>query len=259
MIESSHVGLDSQSLRNYHLGFNPRGRRARLASIEKKESSSTASPLLLGHSPIKHSTIISGSNNQVVIGHPSSAPTLPEPLKTERPTPNLVYAGGKRKAVFISPSQYEGICDPKTEEQRENSVEAFILKFENMKIERDRKIGRALNVIAKMKFRHKNGVRERDIDYGVWLNSPCNSTDIGVGDTRELVLLCVLDNKLLTFEDRRSGNLSFGAEGFTYLQEGDVEDYERIDINLIDQNSQAGLSIKLRVWRNGASFCSAEV
>jgi hypothetical protein len=227
--------------------------------LRKKEPSSTSSPLLLEHSPVKHSTIISGSNNQVVIGHPPSAQTPAEPPKTERPIPNLVYAGGKRKSVFISPLQNEGICDPKTETQRENSVEAFILKFENRKTKSGPQIGRAINVIAKMKFRHKNGATERDIDYGVWLNSPCNSTDIGIADTRELVLFCVLNNKRVTFEDRRNGNLYFGSEGFTYIQEGHVEDYERIDITLIDQNSQASLCIKLRVWREGASFCSAEL
>jgi hypothetical protein len=221
----------------------------------KREHASSSSRLSLKDSPVgERSTVISGSHNQVVIGHPSLTPATSNPPKTERPAPNLVYAGGKRKSVFISPSQYEGICDPKIDEQWNRSVEAFVLKFENMKPKGDRKIGRALNVIAKLKFRHKNGARERDIDYGVWLNSPCNSTEIGIGDTEELVLMCVLDNKLVTFEDRRSGNRFF--EGFTYIHDGDVEDYELIDIALIDQNSQANLSMTLRVWREGGNFFS---
>jgi hypothetical protein len=181
------------------------------------------------------------------------------PPKTERPVPNLVYAGGKRKSVFISQLPNEGICDPKTEEEWESAVEAFVLKFENRKPKGERKIGRALNVIAKLKFRHKNGATERDIDYGVWLNSPCNSTEIGIGDTEELVLMCVLDNKLVTFEDRRSGNRFSGYEASTYIHDGDVEDYDRIDITLIDQNSQASLSLKLRVRREGASFYTEEL
>lgn len=192
--------------------------------------------------------------DHVSIGQPTHERLSPP--KTERPAPNLVYAGGKRKSVFISQFPNEGICDPKTEEQREGSIEAFVLKFENRKPEGDRKIGRALNVIAKLKFHHKNGARERDIDYGVWLNSPCNSTEIGIGDTEELVLMCVLDNKLVTFEDRRSGNRFSGYEASTYLHDGDVEDYEQVDIALIDQHSQASLSLKLKVWREGASFCS---
>ena len=211
------------------------------------------------HSPFEHSTIVSGSNNQVLIAHQPPAPIQDGPPNTERPAPNLVYAGGRRKLVFISPSQSEGICDPRTEEQRGNSVEAFLLRFENRGAGSNRKIGRALNVIAKMKFRHKNGVTERDIDYGVWLNSPCNSTDFGIGDTCELVLMCVLDDRLVTFEDRRSGNLVFGPEGFTYIQEGNVQDFERVDITLIDQSSQASLVIRLKVWRKGSSFYSSEV
>lgn len=228
--------------------------------LRKKEPSSASSRLSLKHSPVEHSTIISGANNQVVIGHPPSTPRQAEPPKTESQIPNLVYAGGRRRSVFISPSQDEGICDPRNEDQREKSVEAFLLKFENRKADSDREISPARNVIAKMKFRHKNGVTERDIDYGVWLNSPCNSTDIGIGDTCELVLACVVGkDEIVTFEDRRRGNLLFGSEGFAYLQEGDIEDYERVDVTLIDQNSQAGLSIKLKFWRNGASFFSSEL
>jgi hypothetical protein len=227
--------------------------------LKKKDPSSTSNSPSLNHSPVERSTIITGSNNQIVIGNPPTEPRRAEPSKIEYPIPNLVYAGAKRKWVFISPSQDEGICDPRTENQRTKSVEAFLLKFENRKAGIDGKIGHALNVIAKMKFRHKNGVRERDIDYGVWLNSSCNSTEIGIGDTRELVLLCVLDKDIVTFEDRRSGNRVLGYAGFTYIQEGDAEDYERVDITLIDQNSQASLSIKLRVWREGGSFFSTEL
>jgi hypothetical protein len=72
-------------------------------------------------------------------------------------------------------------------------------------------------------------------------------------------LICVLDNKLVTFEDRRSENRFSSAEGFTYIQEGNVDGYEQVDITLIDQNSQASLSKKLKVWRKGASFFSSEL
>lgn len=186
------------------------------------------------------------------------APTVVAP-KTERASPNFVYAGGKRKRVFVSPSQREGICDPRTEDERTKSVEAFVLKFENRLAGGDREIGSALNVIAKMKFRHKNGATERDIDYGVWLNSPCNSTDMGIGDTRELELMCVVNDRLLTLEDRRIDNRFLDAEGFAYIESSDVDDYDRVDITIIDQNSQASLHTKLKVWREGASFFSSEL
>lgn len=148
----------------------------------------------------------------------------PEPLRTERPHPNLVYAGAKRKNIFVSPWQRERICDPGTEEERSNSIHALVLKLENRIPPDGHKIAPAMNVIAKLKFRHKNGATERDIDYGVWLNSPSNTTDIGIGDTRELVLVFVVNNKLETFEDRRSDNRYFDSEGFSYFEAADVLD-----------------------------------
>jgi len=223
--------------------------------LRKKEPSTTS----LKHSPVDHSPIISGSHNQVIIGQAPPPLNPPEPTKTERASPNLVYAGAKRKDVFVSPWPRDGICDPSTEEERVNAIHALVLKFENRIPGGDRKIVRALNVIAKLKFRHKNGATERDLSYGVWLNSPCNSTDIGIGDTRELVLMCVLENNLVTFEDRRIDNRDFYSEAFSYVEHADIQNYECVDITLIDQNTQASLSTKLKVWREGESFCTSEL
>jgi hypothetical protein len=223
-------------------------------------------------SVLAHSPIATGQNNEqsvatqmfhaenIHIGH--AAVVAPAPVhssKSERPAPNLVYAGARRKDIFVSPWSRDGLCDPHTEEQRKKSIHALVLKVENRVTTDGNKIGHALNVIAKLKFRHKNRVTERDIDYGVWLNSPCNSTDIGVGDTRELVLICVLGEKLVTFEDRRIDSRDFYGEKFSYIHNGDVDGYERVDITLIDQNTQANVTIKLKVWREGDSFCTAEV
>lgn len=108
------------------------------------------------------------------IGHAVAAPAAPQPTKTERTLPNLAYAGAKRKNVFVGPWQHTGICDPVTQEQRDKSVHALVVKVENRIVPGGSKITSALNVIAKLKFRHKNGATERAIDYGVWLNSPCN-------------------------------------------------------------------------------------
>jgi hypothetical protein len=161
---------------------------------------------------------------------------------------------------YVSPFASEGFSDPRTEDQRSKSLEAFVLKFENRKSDSDRKLGRALHLIAKMKFHHKNGVTARDIDYGVWLNSPCNSTDMGIGDTRELVLMAVLGDGLVTFEDRRIDNRDFADdEGFGYVDFPDIEGYGRVDITLIDQNSQASLSTNLKFWREGANFSTSEL
>lgn len=170
-------------------------------------------------------------------------------------SPNLEYAGSREKRVFVSPLAQDGICDPRAPEEHENSLQALVLKFEN-KVLSDRKIARAMNVIAKIRFESPDHTRQRAIDYGVWLNSPCNSTDIGSGDICELVLMCVVNGKLVTFGDRRSDNRFHS--GFSYIEHGDVDDMEMVEITLIDQHTQATLSCKLRVWRQGVSFCIAE-
>jgi hypothetical protein len=194
------------------------------------------------------------------IGNAVVTPPAPvQPLRIERTRPNFVYAGAKRKNIFVSPRQREGICDPSTEDEREKSIHSLVLKFENRVARGGGKIERALNVIAKLKFRHKNGATERDIDYGIWLNSPCNSTDMGVGDTRELVLLCELDETLVTFEDKRIDNRDFSSEGFSYFEYADIKDYNRVDITLIDQTTQASVRVRLKFWREGGNFCTSEV
>jgi len=221
--------------------------------LRKKEPRTTS----LAHSPVERSAIISGSHNQVHIntGVPSAAKA--ETAKPPRVSPNLVYVGAKRRPIYVSEWPREGICDPRSQEQRNHSFDALVLRFEN-RVASDRKIARALNVIAKLKFLHKNGATFREVDYGVWLNSPCNSTDIGIGDTRELVLLGVLDDQVVTFEDKRiDGTLDFSAAPFSYLESPGIEGYDRVEIVLIDQNTQASLTTKVKFWRQGSDFCTS--
>jgi hypothetical protein len=224
--------------------------------LRKKEVPTTS----VKHSQVNHSPIISGSHNQVVIRHQSSTPVQLEPPKREHPVPNLVYAGSEQKRVYIGRWEFEGICDPDTEEQRTDAVTALVLKFENRLVS-DRKIGRAMNVIAKMRFllTHGNTVSERSIDYGVWINSPCNSTDFGVGDTRELALLSLIADKLYSFRDKRTDNRKFGSEVFSYLEEVDVGMFDRVEITVIDQTSQANLSNTFNFSHRDRSFYIAPV
>jgi hypothetical protein len=176
--------------------------------------------------------------------------------ETLAPGPNLEYVTSKEKLVFVSPFARDGICDPRSLEERRKSLQALVLKFEN-RVVTDRKIARAMNVIAKMRFTSEDGVRQRVIDYGVWLNSPSNSTDMGVGDTRELLVVCAMNDKnLVGFEDRREGNHQF-YDQFSYLDDGSVDGLEIVEITVIDKNTQATLRCKFRVWREGARFCVA--
>lgn len=222
-------------------------------------------------SEVSNSPVAAGSGTSQNVNAPifnvnigAEHPTLP-PRSTDTPpvlghhpleqaTPNLVYTGAKRKEIFVNPWPLDGISDPRTSEEREKSIHSLVLKIENQLC--GRRITRALNVIAKLKFQHENGATERDIDYGVWLNSPCNSTDIGIGDTRELILIFVLDNKFMTFEDRRTDNRDFCSEGFSYLESCDIEGYDLAEITVIDQSSQEALKLKLKFWRKGTDLCT---
>ena len=188
---------------------------------------------------------------------PSSASKDPKPVAAAA-SPNFEYVTAKEKCVFVSPLARDGVCDPRNQEEHEKSLQALVLKFEN-RVPSDRKIVCAMNVIAKVRFKSKDGVTERVITYGVWLNSPCNSTDMGIGDTRELLLLCVMDDgSLVAFEDRREGNHQF-YDQFSYIDPGGVDGLETVEVTVIDKNTQATLNRTFRVWRDGARFCAAEV
>lgn len=231
-----------------------------ISIISRRETNAPRTTSSVGDSRLDHSPVISGSHNNVFLGHSTvSNPTEParraRPARSEGPLPNLVYTGAKQKKLFGDPSWREGIRDPQTEDELKDSVRGLVLKFENRPT--DRTIARARNVIAKLKFRHKNRVTERDIDYGFWLYSPCNSTEIGIGDTRELVLVYVDDEgKFKTLEDKRLDNRDFPTP-FSYGEDCSVEDYEFVDVTLIDQNSQAMLHLSLKFWRDGTSICTS--
>jgi pyrimidine deaminase RibD-like protein len=169
------------------------------------------------------------------------------------PNPNLQYVTSKEKRVFVSRFAFAGISDPRDQKEREKSLQALVLKFENRPLA-NRQIARASNVIAQIRFKSTDGTRQRVIDYGVWLNSSRNSTDMEVGDTRELVLISVMDGKLVAFEDRREENHSFHDE-FSYIEDGDVSGLEMVEVTLIDKKTQTTLNCKFRVWREGARFC----
>jgi len=225
-------------------------------SKRKSETTLTAQGAKVTDSPVASGSGIVqevGTTHHHYYGgqHHKQAP-LPE---RERPQPNLEFVGSREKWVFISPFASEGICDPRTADEGDKSVQALVLKFEN-KVLPDRKIGRALNVIAKIRFLSKERATERQINYGVWLNSPCNSTDIGIGDTCELVLVCVVKNQLISFEDRRTEGHSFRSH-FSYIDYASVEELEYVEITLIDKNTQATLQRSFRLWRDGARLCLA--
>jgi len=166
--------------------------------------------------------------------------------------PNIEYAGCKEKRVFISPLARDGICEPRTAEEYKDSVDAFVLRFENRPLA-ERKIERAMNVIAKLRFQSDDKATERRINYGVWLNSPCNSTTIGIGDTCELVLM-LMENQPVTFEDKRADGHSFQSN-YSYFEHETIGDLRNVEIVVIEKNSQTTFKFNFKVWHDGSHFC----
>jgi len=189
------------------------------------------------------------------ISSPNASQARLAHVKNERPEPNLVYVGSEQRRVFLGRWDSEGVADPHTEDQRKNAIPALLLRFEN-RVLSDRKIGRADSVIAKMHFLHPHGdsMSERAVDYGIWLNATFNSTGMDAGDTAELVLMCLLEDKLFSFRDKRSGNRNFGSEDFSYLTEVDVSKFDRVEVTIIDQKSQSHLTATYKYWYENATF-----
>jgi hypothetical protein len=189
------------------------------------------------------------------ISQPNASLARLETTKVETPEPNVVYVGSEQRHVYIGRWDFQGIADPHTEEQRRDAIPALLLRFEN-RVMGDTKIGRANSVIAKMRFLHPhdNSFTERFIDYGVWLNATFNSTSMDAGDTRELVLLCILEDKLFSFRDKRTANQGFGSENFSYLADADVGNFDRVEVTIIDQNSQSHLTATYQYSYRNESF-----
>lgn len=224
--------------------------------FEAEDSFLTNSPAMIGsqnsqtvNAPIIHAQNVHFDSVTPILARATSATV------STSARPNIEYTGLREKRVFVSPFAFEGICDPRNEEENENSLQALVFQFEN-RLPCDRQISIAKNVIVKMSFESEDSVRHHSVSYGVWLNSPCNTTYFGIGDTQELVLICAVDNQLLTFEDRRSGNHNFHKD-FSYLQHSEIEGLEIVDITLIDKDTQSVLRRKFKVWRQGARFCVA--
>ena len=178
------------------------------------------------------------------------------PTKIEK-SPNLQYAGSRERRVLVSPDPHRGICDPLTADEDDKSLKALVLKFENKTLP-TAKIVWARNVIAKLRFQSEDGMTQKQVDYGVWLNSPCNSVGIGIGDTCELRIFCMVDGFLETFEDRRGDGNKWIPSGFSWFDSPKAVGLSLVDVTLIDQDTQHCLTVKLRVWHDGSSFCVAE-
>jgi hypothetical protein len=229
---------------------------ALLIELLRKKKSQSASVAVQG-GKIDRSIVTSGRDIEIEVhehNYPASVSSAPK----AKPLPNFSYVGPQSKFVFISDFPRDGVHEPHNEDEQSDAVYALVLKFTNEVIP-GHTVGRALDVIATIKFRSDDGATAQRIDYGVWLNSPCASTGLEVGDTRELLLLIdAHDQSLRTLEDRRT-DINY-PDQFNYLRVAIVTHLlNSIEVTLTDQRSQATFYRKFRVWMEGAHFNVADI
>ena len=223
--------------------------------LRKKEAS--ASVAVQG-GKMERSVVATGRNiDQKIELHEHNYPAQISSSPKEKLPPNLSYVSPQSKFVFASNNPVEGVHEPHNDSEEKEAVYALVLKFTNQKVP-GQLVGRAMDVIATIKFRSDNRATEQRIDYGVWLNSPVASEDFKVGDTRELLLLIdAPDQSLRALEDRRT-DINYPKQ-FEYMKAKNVTGLlNSIEVTLTDRRSQATLTKAFKVWMQGSRFCVAE-
>jgi len=176
---------------------------------------------------------------------------MPHQVQTVK-QPHFEFKGlGFPRPVYCSQSHREGIVEPTTTEQTHNSVSALTLRFQNAPKE-NLTSARALNVVAQLRFNSEDWNKSTDIDYGVWLNSPCDCTDMEVGDTRELILLIFDGGHYYSLRDLRH---EINREYDQYVKECAVDWFRYVKVTLIDQISHAAEEWLLQIWHDGRGWC----
>jgi len=213
----------------------------------------------IGSSATVQSPILTQNFQPVINVHTSVVGSV-EPVKQKlkdrdegsrtKPLPHFQYRGHREKPVFINPYARFGIHDPRDSKEIEGATEALVLRFENEP--RGTMTARAMDVVAKISFRSSRGNRE-EIDYGIWLNSPCDCTDMEVGDTRELMLIAVMDGKLSGFDDRREENHDYDSE-WSWLADREIDDLASVEVRLIDRRTAATRKFSFQIKYDGKHF-----
>lgn len=184
----------------------------------------------------------------VIIG---STPASGVPPSSTAKRPHFKFAGvGFPRHLQLSQSQKDGLVEATAPEERESSALGLTLRFRNAPAANST---RALNVVAQLRFYSKEWSKAADIDYGVWLDSPCDCTDMEVGDTRELCLFILVEGSRYALQDLRHGNREYEAR--PYVKDLPVDWFRYVNVTLIDQISHASATFLLQIWHDGTGWC----
>ncbi len=192
--------------------------------------------------------IITAGGNIIIGGSLATPSTLGPAPKY----PHFEFVGiGFPRYLHISPSHEEGIVVATTLEQQRASVSALTLRFRNVP-KGNSESARALNVVGQLRFYSDGWSKTTDIDYGVWLDSSCDCTEMEVGDTRELILLILVDGSRYALQDLRH---DINREYEEYLKELAVDWFKYVKVTLVDQVSHTSESWLLQIWNDGSGWC----
>ena len=156
-----------------------------------------------------------------------------------------------RTDLYLSNISQEGIRPPASANQREAAVPGVTLRFANLPKEGESL--RAINIVARIRLFSDDWTHLQDIDYGVWVGSSCEVTDMEVGDVRELVLFIIDDdNQLVGLRDMRHvGRFEFCE---SYVEPISVDWARNVEVILTDQRSHTTTGWVLNVERQGTAF-----
>jgi hypothetical protein len=165
----------------------------------------------------------------------ASAQGEPEPPPPQ-PKPHFEFLGPAMRYLYFSHDPREGVREPATRNQEDAEVWAITLRFTNLAkgaLSLD-----AMNVFSRMRIYDETWMHSVDVDYGVWIGSAAECTDMDVGSVRELLLIVYGDhNSYYTFRDMRHGGRFEISEDITYVREINVDWITNVEVILTDQRS----------------------
>jgi len=173
-------------------------------------------------------------------------PVLAVPA-TPAKQPHFAFVGLSLSGLYTSFNPREGVRPPSSRSQEEAAEQMITLRFTNLAKD-DGSSKAAANVVARMRLYSADWMRSTDIDYAVWVGSPCETADINVGGVREVVLLVYgPDNSYYGLRDMRHTGRFELSEEITYVRPVRADWIANVEVILTDQRSHVSQNWVLSV------------
>ncbi len=183
-------------------------------------------------------------------------PELPSHPKAQS---DFAFVGTAIRTLQLNPDAHDGI-DEHTNENGVVLPNVLVLRFSNLP-PREGVATHSINIVAKMRFFSDNWSKHADVDYGVWVGSPSCTTDMDVGDTRELFCVAAIppeqpggQPELFTLRDLRSNQRLYDTSSDRlWVADINVTWFRHVEILLMDSKGHKGRWITT-LRRSGSSW-----